>query len=171
MTCDLRRLGIYLWRSAQTEGVAASVFARASRESWLSTEDRDIAAGFAHQENEHAKMLRDLAKEYLPTRPDQASRPLFVMAEPDVAIVGVNQAERMSLRGFGHMIDLGIRLKHAAMVRAYGIIASEELGHLAWSTRLLPLLRRDAGRRERIRAYLRTHPVAPEYRRQERPWT
>lgn len=172
MICDPRRLGVYLWRSAQTEGIAASVFAKVSRESWIAVEDKITAGVFAEQEHQHSEMLRALAKEFIPTRPDDALRTLFVPAEPDVALVGVNQAERMSLQGFGHMVELGIKLKHPAMVKAYGTIASEEISHLAWSTRLLPLLRRDPSRRERIRAYLRSHPIAVEYRRvaQERPW-
>lgn len=172
MRPDPRALGVYLWRSAMTEGIAASVFAKVARAEWATTEDRRTASTFSEQEHEHSELLRALAKEYVSTRPDEALRQLYVPAEPDVAIVGVNQAERMSLKGFAHMIDLGIRLKHGAMISAYARIAEEEITHLAWSTRLLPLLRQDPDRRARIRAYLRQHPIAVEYRRvaQERPW-
>lgn len=173
MRYNPHRLGVYLWRSSYTENIACSVFEKLARWDWLDREERAQAATFAAEELNHSVMLRRLAKEILPQRPDADLRPLTVPRDPWTALAGVSQAERLSLAGFVHMIELGTRLRHSDMVRAYGQILAEEFPHLAWGRSVLKRIRLDDGKRRDVQAYLATHPIAAEYRQvaTERPWT
>ena len=166
------RLGVYLWRSSLTEQIAAATFEKLARWEHLLEPERAIAGLFAAQERHHAEILRALGREYFPERPDAFLRPLRVPEEPWLLLVGVHQAERISLAGFAHMIALGRRLGHAPLTAAYELITCEERAHLAWGEPLVRRLIRDPHIGPGMLAYRQLHPIAREYRavRQERPW-
>jgi hypothetical protein len=166
------RLGVYLWRSAMTEQIAAATFQKLARWPKLSEAEQATARLFAEQERNHAELLRALGQEWIKARPDAYLRALQVPAEPALLLAGVHQAERISLAGFGHMAALGRRLGHPVLTAVYELIVREEQAHLTWGRPLVRRLLRDPEIRPGMRAYRRLHPIAREYRavRLERPW-
>src|SRR6266404_5615347 len=107
------KLGVYLWRSSYTENIACSVFEKLARWDWLDRTERDSAREFSAQELNHAQMLRQLGKEFIKYRPSDHLRALYVPSDPWTALAGVSQAERLSLDGFVHMVELGTRMRHS----------------------------------------------------------
>lgn len=166
------RLGVYLWRSSLTEQIACGVFEKLSRWDWLPIADRAQAQRFADEEHSHSVLLRDLAKDIYPGRPDEHIRALKVPANVWQALAGVVQAERMSFPGFDHMVELGRRIQNADLVYAYQRISEDEQGHLVWGKDVMLRFRQDPVIHRDVMAYLRTHPIAEEYRQvaKERPW-
>lgn len=166
------RLGVYLWRSSLTEQIAAGVFEKLARWDWLEMADRARAGEFAGQESTHASLLRGLAKDLYHARPDEHLRALKVPSNVWQALAGVVQAERMSFPGFQHMVDLGRELEHEELVAAYQQITTDEAQHLVWGKGVMDRFRREPEIHRDVMAYLKTHPIAEEYRQvaRERPW-
>ena len=166
------RLGVYLWRSSLTEQIAAATFEKLARWGRLSGLEQSVARLFAAQERHHAELLRGLGQECIPERPDAFLRALRVPEEPWLLLVGVHQAERLSLAGFVHMAALGRERGHGALTVAYELILREERTHLAWGRPLVRRLLKDPECGPAMQSYRRLHPIAREYRavRQERPW-
>lgn len=167
------RLGVYLWRSSLTERIAAATFQKLARWGHLSDAERATARIFADQERNHAELLRALGREWLPDRPDGFLRTLHVPEDPAQLLVGVHQAERLSLAGFEQMAALGRRLGHGILTAVYELILREELAHLEWGRPVVRRLLRDPEIGPGMQAYRRLHPIAREYRAvsQERPWS
>ena len=167
------RLGVYLWRSSLTEQIAAATFQKLARWARLSEAEQATARLFAEQERNHAELLRALGQEWIPERPDRFLRPLHVPEDPALLLAGVHQAERISLAGFEHMIELGRRIGAGVLTAVYELILREERAHLAWGRPLVRRLLRDPEIGTGMQAYRRLHPIAREYRavRLERPWT
>ena len=166
------RLGVYLWRSSLTEQIAAATFQKLARWAPLSRAEQATARIFAEQERNHAELLRALGQEWIRERPDGFLRPLHVPEDPAQLLVGVHQAERLSLAGFAHMAALGRRIGHGVLTAVYDLILREERAHLAWGRPLVRRLVRDPEIGPGMQAYRRLHPIAREYRAvgRERPW-
>lgn len=136
----MEHLAKFLWRTSLEERVAAGIFLRLSKQSWLSSQEKEDCLRYMFEECNHGDLLRQCARDILPNRPDVASSSYILALNkiPDhLALIALHSAERIFSQNYNKIIQPFKDIGWYEAVKSFQLARDEENEHVKFGRQLL----------------------------------